>query len=157
MRRGRFRPAGAALAALLLPLAACDRPAAPVPHAAAAGDLLDRSGPDHHHGVTIAREVEVEDPYREPSAPSLAKEVATKTNDIAGDGTTTATVLAQAVGARASRTSPPVLPALLKKGHRRGRSPPRRKTSSPPPARSTRSPTSPPWPRCPPRTSRSAS
>jgi chaperonin GroEL len=47
-------------------------------------------------GVTIAREVELEDPYENLGA-QLAKEVATKTNDIAGDGTTTATVLAQAL------------------------------------------------------------
>ncbi|WP_270258648.1 chaperonin GroEL [Kocuria marina] len=47
-------------------------------------------------GVTIAREVELEDPYENLGA-QLAKEVATKTNDVAGDGTTTATVLAQAI------------------------------------------------------------
>ena len=47
-------------------------------------------------GVTIAREVELEDPYENLGA-QLVKEVATKTNDIAGDGTTTATVLAQAM------------------------------------------------------------
>ncbi len=47
-------------------------------------------------GVTIAREVELEDPYENLGA-QLAKEVATKTNDVAGDGTTTATVLAQAL------------------------------------------------------------
>ena len=47
-------------------------------------------------GVTIAREVELENPYENLGA-QLAKEVATKTNDIAGDGTTTATVLAQAM------------------------------------------------------------
>ena len=47
-------------------------------------------------GVTIAREVELEDPYENLGA-QLAKEAATKTNDIAGDGTTTATVLAQAL------------------------------------------------------------
>ena len=47
-------------------------------------------------GVTIAREVELEDPYENMGA-QLAKEVAIKTNDIAGDGTTTATVLAQAM------------------------------------------------------------
>ena len=46
-------------------------------------------------GVTIAREVELDDPYENLGA-QLAKEVATKTNDVAGDGTTTATVLAQA-------------------------------------------------------------
>lgn len=47
-------------------------------------------------GVSIAREVELEDPYENLGA-QLAKEVATKTNDVAGDGTTTATVLAQAL------------------------------------------------------------
>ncbi|WP_436761172.1 chaperonin GroEL [Streptosporangium sp. V21-05] len=47
-------------------------------------------------GVTIAREVELEAPYENLGA-QLAKEVATKTNDVAGDGTTTATVLAQAM------------------------------------------------------------
>src|SRR3546814_3133030 len=53
-------------------------------------------------GVTIAREVELEDPYENLGA-QLAKEVATKTNDIAGDGTTTATVLAQAMVHRGLR------------------------------------------------------
>ena len=47
-------------------------------------------------GVTIAREIELENPYENLGA-QLAKEVATKTNDVAGDGTTTATVLAQAM------------------------------------------------------------
>ena len=47
-------------------------------------------------GVSIAREVELEDPYENMGA-QLVKEVATKTNDVAGDGTTTATVLAQAL------------------------------------------------------------
>ena len=47
-------------------------------------------------GVTVAREIELEDPYENMGA-QLAKEVATKTNDVAGDGTTTATVLAQAM------------------------------------------------------------
>ena len=47
-------------------------------------------------GVTIAREIELEDPYENMGA-QLAKEVATKTNDVAGDGTTTATVLGQAM------------------------------------------------------------
>ena len=46
-------------------------------------------------GVTIAKEIELEDPYENLGA-QLVKEVATKTNDVAGDGTTTATVLAQA-------------------------------------------------------------
>jgi chaperonin GroEL len=47
-------------------------------------------------GVTIAKEVELEDPYENMGA-QLTKEVATKTNDVAGDGTTTATVLARAM------------------------------------------------------------
>src|SRR5436190_2489023 len=47
-------------------------------------------------GVSIAREVELDDPFENMGA-QLVKEVATKTNDIAGDGTTTATVLAQAL------------------------------------------------------------
>ncbi len=47
-------------------------------------------------GVTIAKEIELEDPYENMGA-QLVKEVASKTNDVAGDGTTTATVLAQAI------------------------------------------------------------
>ena len=47
-------------------------------------------------GVSIAREIELEDPFENMGA-QLVKEVATKTNDVAGDGTTTATVLAQAL------------------------------------------------------------
>jgi chaperonin GroEL len=47
-------------------------------------------------GVTIAREIELPDPYENMGA-QLVKEVATKTNDVAGDGTTTATLLAQAI------------------------------------------------------------
>src|SRR5215467_3651704 len=47
-------------------------------------------------GVTIAKEIEMDDPYANIGA-QLVKEVATKTNDVAGDGTTTATVLAQAM------------------------------------------------------------
>src|SRR5579864_7795969 len=47
-------------------------------------------------GVTIARDIELEDPFANMGA-QLVKEVATKTNDVAGDGTTTATVLAQAM------------------------------------------------------------
>ena len=53
-------------------------------------------------GVTIAREIEVTDPY-ENLGVQLVKEVATKTNDVAGDGTTTATVLAQAMVAEGVR------------------------------------------------------
>ncbi len=53
-------------------------------------------------GVTIAREIELEDPFENLGA-QLAKTVATKTNDVAGDGTTTATVLAQAMVAQGLR------------------------------------------------------
>jgi len=67
-------------------------------------------------GVTVAREVELDDPYENLGA-QLAKEVATKTNDIAGDGTTTATVLAQAMvheGLKAVAAG--VNPIALKRG-----------------------------------------
>ncbi|MEU1119540.1 MULTISPECIES: chaperonin GroEL [unclassified Streptomyces] len=67
-------------------------------------------------GVTIAREVEVDDPYENLGA-QLVKEVATKTNDIAGDGTTTATVLAQALVKEGLRNvAAGASPAALKKG-----------------------------------------
>ena len=49
-----------------------------------------------HDGVTVAKEIELDDPFENAGA-QLVREVATKTNDIAGDGTTTATVLAQAI------------------------------------------------------------
>jgi chaperonin GroEL len=67
-------------------------------------------------GVTIAREVELEDPYENLGA-QLAKEVATKTNDIAGDGTTTATVLAQALVREGTRNvAAGASPLSLKRG-----------------------------------------
>ncbi|HET9169412.1 MAG TPA: chaperonin GroEL [Actinospica sp.] len=67
-------------------------------------------------GVTIAREVELEDPYENLGA-QLAKEVATKTNDIAGDGTTTATVLAQAMVREGLRNvAAGAQPVALKRG-----------------------------------------
>src|ERR671928_1316038 len=49
-----------------------------------------------HDGVTVAKEIELPDPFENMGA-QLLKEAATKTNDIAGDGTTTATVLAHAI------------------------------------------------------------
>ncbi|HLR85426.1 MAG TPA: chaperonin GroEL [Nocardioidaceae bacterium] len=67
-------------------------------------------------GVTVAREVDLDDPFEDLGA-QLAKEVATKTNDIAGDGTTTATVLAQAMvheGLRAVAAG--ANPVALKRG-----------------------------------------
>ncbi|WP_018134159.1 chaperonin GroEL [Acaricomes phytoseiuli] len=67
-------------------------------------------------GVTIAREVELEDPYENLGA-QLVKEVATKTNDVAGDGTTTATVLAQALVKEGLRNvAAGAAPAALKRG-----------------------------------------
>ncbi len=49
-----------------------------------------------HDGVTVAKEIELEDPFENMGA-QLIKEAASRTNDVAGDGTTTATVLAQAI------------------------------------------------------------
>ncbi len=67
-------------------------------------------------GVSIAREVELEDPFENMGA-QLVKEVATKTNDIAGDGTTTATVLAQALVHEGLRNvAAGASPMYLKKG-----------------------------------------
>jgi chaperonin GroEL len=67
-------------------------------------------------GVTVAREIELEDPTENLGA-QLAKEVATKTNDVAGDGTTTATVLAQAMVAEGLRSvAAGANPLALKRG-----------------------------------------
>ncbi|HCU93055.1 MAG TPA: chaperonin GroEL [Actinobacteria bacterium] len=67
-------------------------------------------------GVTVAREVELEEPYENLGA-QLAREVATKTNDVAGDGTTTATVLAQAMVREGRRSvTAGANPMALKRG-----------------------------------------
>src|ERR1700676_3991584 len=67
-------------------------------------------------GVTIAKEVELDDPFENMGA-QLVKEVATKTNDVAGDGTTTATVLAQALVREGLRNvAAGASPAALKRG-----------------------------------------
>ena len=67
-------------------------------------------------GVTIAKEIELEDAL-ETMVAQLVKEVATKTNDVAGDGTTTATVLAQAmIGAGMSNLAAGANPIILRKG-----------------------------------------
>ena len=67
-------------------------------------------------GVTIAKEVDLEDPYENMGA-QLAKEVASKTNDVAGDGTTTATVLAQSMVNEGMKTvSAGVNPMEVKRG-----------------------------------------
>ena len=67
-------------------------------------------------GVTIAKEIELEDPFENMGA-QLVKEVATKTNDIAGDGTTTATLLAQAIVREGLKNlAAGANPMILKKG-----------------------------------------
>ena len=69
-----------------------------------------------HDGVTVAKEIELEDPFENMGA-QLLKEAATKTNDIAGDGTTTSTVLAHAIVAEGLKTlAAGANPMLLKRG-----------------------------------------
>jgi chaperonin GroEL len=69
-----------------------------------------------HDGVTVAKEIELDDPYENMGA-QLLKEAATKTNDAAGDGTTTATVLAQAiVNEGLKNVAAGANPMLLKRG-----------------------------------------
>ena len=69
-----------------------------------------------HDGVTVAKEIELEDPFENMGA-QLLKEAATKTNDIAGDGTTTATVLAQAIVSEGLKNvAAGANPMLLKRG-----------------------------------------
>ncbi len=73
-----------------------------------------------HDGVTVAKEIELEDPYQNMGA-QLLKEAATKTNDIAGDGTTTATVLAQTIVTEGLKNvAAGANPMLLKRGIERG-------------------------------------
>jgi chaperonin GroEL len=69
-----------------------------------------------HDGVTVAKEIELEDPFENMGA-QLLKEAATKTNDIAGDGTTTSTVLAHAIVSEGLKTlAAGANPMLLKHG-----------------------------------------
>ena len=71
-------------------------------------------------GVTVAREIELEDPFENMGA-QLLKEAATKTNDIAGDGTTTSVVVAQAIVTEGMKNiAAGANPMLLKKGLQRG-------------------------------------
>ena len=73
-----------------------------------------------HDGVTVARDIELEDPFENMGA-QLLKEAATKTNDVAGDGTTTATVLAQAIVNEGFRNvAAGANPLQLKRGIERG-------------------------------------
>src|SRR5436853_2733804 len=69
-----------------------------------------------HDGVTVAKEIELADPFENMGA-QLLKEAATKTNDVAGDGTTTAVVLAQAIVAEGLRNvAAGANPLMLKRG-----------------------------------------
>src|SRR3989344_6060924 len=69
-----------------------------------------------HDGVTVAKEIEHEDPFENMGA-QLVKEAASKTNDVAGDGTTSSTLLAQAmVNAGLKNITAGVNPMILKKG-----------------------------------------
>ncbi|MBI4212762.1 MAG: chaperonin GroEL [Chloroflexi bacterium] len=85
--------------------------------------VLDRKfGPPTitNDGVTIAREIQLEDPFEDMGV-QLLKEAATKTNDVAGDGTTTATVLAQAIITEGFRNvAAGANPLQLKRGIERG-------------------------------------
>jgi len=73
-----------------------------------------------HDGVTVAKEIELEDPFENMGA-QLLKEAATKTNDIAGDGTTTATLLAQSiVNEGLKNVTSGINPMLLKRGLQKG-------------------------------------
>jgi len=73
-----------------------------------------------HDGVTVAKEIELEDPFENMGA-QLIKEAASKTNDVAGDGTTTATILAQAISEEGLKNiTAGANPMILKKGLEKG-------------------------------------
>src|SRR5262245_22187195 len=73
-----------------------------------------------HDGVTVAKEIELKDPFENMGA-RLLVEVATKTNDVAGDGTTTATVLAQAIVSEGLKVvAAGANPMLIKRGLDKG-------------------------------------
>src|SRR5512140_2870987 len=73
-----------------------------------------------HDGVTVAKDIELENPYENMGA-QLLKEAATKTNDVAGDGTTTATVLAQTIVTEGLKNvAAGANPMLLKRGIEKG-------------------------------------
>ena len=112
---------------------------------------------DHQRRRDDRQEIELEDPFENLGA-QLAKEVATKTNDVAGDGTTTATVLAQAMVREGLRNvaagASPVAAQARHRAGRRGRVAP---GCSRWPATSTARTTSPTSPASRPRTPRSAS
>src|SRR5579864_5941335 len=69
-----------------------------------------------HDGVTVAKEIELEDPFENMGA-QLVKEASSKTNDVAGDGTTTATLLAQSIiNKGVEKVNSGVNPMILKAG-----------------------------------------
>ena len=107
-------------------------------------------------GVTIAREIEIEDVFENQGA-QLVREVATATNDVAGDGTTTATVLAQAIVREGLKNvaagANPLAPQARHRARRRRRSSTTSRRSPPRSPARTRSPAS---RRSPPATRRSA-
>ena len=70
-----------------------------------------------HDGVTVAKEIELEDPFENMGA-QLLKEAATKTNDIAGDGTTTSTALAHAIVTEGMKNLAAGANPMLVKRHR---------------------------------------
>src|SRR5919109_4267285 len=73
-----------------------------------------------HDGVTVAKEISLENPFENMGA-QLLKEAATKTNDVAGDGTTTATVLAQAIVTEGLKNlAAGANPMLVRRGIERG-------------------------------------
>src|SRR4030066_279852 len=73
-----------------------------------------------HDGVTVAKEIELEDPFENMGA-QLIKEAASKTNDVAGDGTTTSTLLAQAIVAKGLKNiTAGANPMLVKRGIDKG-------------------------------------
>ena len=107
-------------------------------------------------GVSIAKEIELDDPFENMGA-QLVREVSTKTNDVAGDGTTTATLLAQAMIREGLKNlAAGANPIVMKKGMAKAGTPP-----WPPSAsrarRSTAPTTSPAWAPSPPATPSSAS
>ena len=107
--------------------------------------------------MTIAKEIELEDPFENMGA-QLVKEVSTKTNDVAGDGTTTATLLAQAIIREGLKNlAAGANPMVHEQGHGQGH---RRRCGSHQdrtPSRSTAATTSPGLAPFPPATRRSAS
>ncbi len=108
-------------------------------------------------GVTIAREIELEEPFENMGA-QLLKEVATKTDDVAGDGTTTAVVLGQALVTEGLKNvTAGANPMIVKRGLDKGVERDRRASSRRTPARSTTASRSRPSPASAPPIPRSAS